>query len=151
MCNYSHEDRISCKESGVAYKIVEKKNNGLYSLNGGVSFPSFTEWFVWNVDKYIITRYGQRLIDWAEEWEFSFKEKDISNFGFCFVPTKKEAMRLRNLWQKVTLNATVIRKVKYRKGIGIHEEDGLILGEFITTLIAKEFKFVQEDKIPSQL
>lgn len=141
MCNYSHEDRISCKESGVAYKIVEKKNNGLYSLNGGVSFPSFTEWFVWNVDKYIMTM----------GWEFSFKGKDISNFGFCFVPTKKEAMRLRNLWQKVTLNATVIWKVEYRKGIGIHEEDGLILGEFITTLIAKEFKFVQEDKIPSQL
>lgn len=130
MCNSLHHDSKPIPESGVGYKIMDKYYGEMKPVFGGKS------------------RYWQGDDGWIK-WKPNFywdNTADQSNYGFCFFRTKKGAERLLADCRKIdrkNYTQCLVKKIEYRKGLGCHEEGGVITGKFFTTSICKEFRILE--------
>jgi hypothetical protein len=121
MCNSLHSDSKPIKENGYGYKVFTVKDNKFYQMrsNSQLYFPALDGWIKWEKD-------------------------DFSGDGFCFFLQKREAGRLLKRWSSAFYDDSfVVKRIQYRKGMGIHIEDNIVKKFKFKTALCREFRILE--------
>ena len=134
MCNRLHSYSKPIPEFGEGWKVFTKERDGSlhqwvfsYGLNG----------------QQLIDDYKKKIDDWCV-WRPDLVETHASKDGFCFLIDRKAIEAFSLYIGKHKDSYTVIRKIKYRGGLGHHMDSGTLGFVSIDIALCKEFKVIEE-------
>jgi hypothetical protein len=123
MCNTLNQEYSTIPEEGVGWKMFDISGN---RLSGIVYLPSF----------YVKDSYG--WVNWIKT-----SGDDDKKSGFCFFLERAEALRGLELWKTGIHNHQyVLRKIEYRRGLGVNAEEKMIDQEIINVALARSFRLL---------
>jgi hypothetical protein len=144
MCNQIHPESKLIPVEGEAWKLFMPHRNGS-ELRSFVMLSPYEKgadgWIHW--DDLLACLPNP---DWPNQ------------MGFCAFPNEAEATRCMNLWPAVRTylspiqlmpplvagNPRVVRKIKYREGLGGHSENSIIGGSSFDIVLFKSFVILEE-------
>lgn len=130
MCNKLHLGYEKIAPEGKAYKLVRRVGWPLQKWKG----------LLIGCSTYNVSTDG-----WIR-WKDCFGPKGSPIYGFCFIPTLKEAIKVREQWRNATGTNSTIVEVDYKQGLGRFVERFFMQERKINIMLAREFKIIREVK-----
>ena len=137
MCNYLRSEFTPIPKSGYAWKIfrkVPKSDLGFRATwkiaRSGKQTEETVLTGMFRLMEYKSKRGWINWQDWTE-WH-----------GFCAFKTRAEARRAKKFGDQFLSDkyTSVLKRIQYRKGLGLQDEPGMFTGQVYKTIIIKSFK-----------